>query len=505
MVDLLTDFTRNDGVYMLLTGKSPLKGDRMNRIQQMMLSSVEVPHLLPLVVREVDDDVSFRYNITGKRMLSQCLKQDQLELTEFYSLLLQIVAVLESSKQYMLSPNQFYLDEHHTFVEEPLSSGVLYFTYVPLKESIKDEPFSQMFLNLVTRIMTSVGSITGDGVQKLLRWCSDERFTLAETKTLISDLMTEKGPERSEIHNESRYKIREYISDHVPEQGKGGPESARVPEKKQPVEHSLAIDLKEFSDLELPSEKQERKASSLKTYVALGALLAAALLWKFVYLDHPGILSLLASLGGTLLLAGGLLLFKRGIHLPRPGNAAEAIRPSEEKLEPEKSFEVNRYNWEEIELPDRADRSISVRQRPFLEVDVERKGRLESSQAVISPVPQTVLLAGGELQKLHSAVASYCLERGSTIHTAAETITLSKGSFVIGRSEEIAQYIDTSPGVSRAHVELVVRSTGCSLRDLGSRNGTRLGDEMIAPYKEYSLNPGDSFAIAESRYTLRIA
>ncbi|MMZ67560.1 FHA domain protein [compost metagenome] len=59
-------------------------------------------------------------------------------------------------------------------------------------------------------------------------------------------------------------------------------------------------------------------------------------------------------------------------------------------------------------------------------------------------------------------------------------------------------------GVSRAHLELMITKEGCTIKDLGSRNGTKLDGEEIAPYKEYPLAVGDTFTIAEQDYTLRM-
>lgn len=518
MVALLTDFTRNDGVLMHLTGKEPLKRAHMNRVQRMMLSSVEVPHLLPLVVREVDDDVSLQYNITGKKMLSQCLRQDKLELTEFYSLLLQMVTVLEESRQYMLSPDQFYLDEDHIFVEEPLSLGVLHFTYVPLKQAIREEPLPQVFLKLITKMMACVDNMNGNGIQKLLRWCADDRFTLAETRQLISDFMTDTDPQQPELKKiEPRVKVREYVGMNE-EQVQASvilqPPKRKMPEAPQWKMPKATMFSNEGAEEEQEQDQeQEPRSSSMKTYVVLGAVLASAMLWKFAYLDHPGALSLGISLLGTLLLAGGVLVSRMGFRLPLPKIGIHNNKGHEEYGEYEeqvKEAEQNnglgayRYSLAEDELSPlsnwvRDERPATTQEEFHQSVEIEK-----NSQGFIAPPPQTVLLSRSGLDKEQRlGVAAYSLERTSRGSSEGETITLSKGSFVIGRSKEIAQYIDNTPGVSRAHVELMVKTTGCTLKDLGSRNGTLLGEEMMAPYKEYPLSPGDTFSIAENRYTLR--
>lgn len=508
MVALLTDFTRSDGVFMHITGKDPLKGAHMNRVQRMMLSSVAIPHLLPLIVREVDDNVSLQYNITGKKMLSQCLRQDKLELTEFYSLLLQIVTVLEESKQYMLSTDQFYLDEDHIFVEEPLSLAVMHFTYVPLKLAIREEALPQVFLKLVTKIMTCVDNMNGDGIQKLLRWCSDDRFTLAETRQLISDFMTNAGPQQPEpMKNEPRFKVREYVRNS--EDQVQAPVISKPPEWKMPeapqwkMPKALVFSNQGEEQEQEQEQEQEPQSSSVKTYVALVAVLAAAMLWKFVYLDHPGTGSLWISLLGTLLLAGGILLTRTGFKLPL---LQIGRHQKEEQAEPADDLGAYRYPLDEDEMSVlsnwiRDEKPVTVQEEVYINKEVEKK---PEPPQLIAPPPHTVLLSRSGPDKEHKIGAAYSLERTSRGSSGVETITLSKGSFVIGRSEGIAQYIDNTAGISRAHVELMVKTTGCTLKDLGSRNGTVLGEEMMAPYKEYPLSPGDTFSIAESKYTLRI-
>ncbi|MNR52806.1 FHA domain protein [compost metagenome] len=73
---------------------------------------------------------------------------------------------------------------------------------------------------------------------------------------------------------------------------------------------------------------------------------------------------------------------------------------------------------------------------------------------------------------------------------------------MIGRSEEVVQYVEKTVGTSRAHVELTIQGRKCSIRDLGSRNGTKLQGEVIAPYKDYPLDVGHAFSIATTSFKL---
>ncbi|HEX6739786.1 MAG TPA: FHA domain-containing protein, partial [Vicinamibacteria bacterium] len=57
-------------------------------------------------------------------------------------------------------------------------------------------------------------------------------------------------------------------------------------------------------------------------------------------------------------------------------------------------------------------------------------------------------------------------------------IALGDGENVIGRDEGLAVRID-SPGVSRRHARIVVRGDEASLEDLGSKNGTFVGEQRL--------------------------
>lgn len=97
------------------------------------------------------------------------------------------------------------------------------------------------------------------------------------------------------------------------------------------------------------------------------------------------------------------------------------------------------------------------------------------------------------------------LERVPEGGGAPERIELNRTSFIIGRSPETAQYIESSEGTSRVHAELSRGRDGYVLKDLDSRNGTLFRGEPMIPYKEYLLSEGDVFTIVKGYYTFRSA
>lgn len=79
-------------------------------------------------------------------------------------------------------------------------------------------------------------------------------------------------------------------------------------------------------------------------------------------------------------------------------------------------------------------------------------------------------------------------------------ISLKSGSLVIGRSREAAQHVDETGGVSRAHLEMMLQQGRWTAKDLGSRNGSWLNGNPMAPYEAYPLDSGDCLQVAGSIY-----
>jgi pSer/pThr/pTyr-binding forkhead associated (FHA) protein len=77
-------------------------------------------------------------------------------------------------------------------------------------------------------------------------------------------------------------------------------------------------------------------------------------------------------------------------------------------------------------------------------------------------------------------------------------ISLDRPVLVVGRHRRCDARI-ASPQVSRRHCCLVLDGDRILVRDLGSKNGTRINGQPVA---EGVLRPGDELAIAHCRFRL---
>ncbi len=84
-----------------------------------------------------------------------------------------------------------------------------------------------------------------------------------------------------------------------------------------------------------------------------------------------------------------------------------------------------------------------------------------------------------------------------------ERFVLSKQINRIGKSEELADIsVSDNNTLSRCHAALEKTATGVLLWDCGSKNGTRLGAERLAPDQKVAVHPGDTFRLANEEFML---
>jgi DNA-binding NtrC family response regulator len=87
--------------------------------------------------------------------------------------------------------------------------------------------------------------------------------------------------------------------------------------------------------------------------------------------------------------------------------------------------------------------------------------------------------------------------RGGTLSHQEKSITIGPEPVVVGRDPACGLVVDET-GVSSMHCELVATPSGVRLRDLGSKNGTWVGDMKIV---EVQLNHSTTFAVGRTELT----
>ncbi|MCZ1263584.1 DUF6382 domain-containing protein [Paenibacillus tundrae] len=635
MYGLTRDFIRNGGSFMVLEKAEGLRMDELSRVQTGMLSSNQIPRLLPVHIREVDRNVTLQYDISGYKMLPQMLKLGKIKLRVLYGLLFQLADTFTECRQYMLDSRKLQIQEEYIFINGSLELGELGLVYIPIFDAVEVDPTPQQFRELVIRLMAHVQELQGEGIQRVLQLCEIEQWDIRQLRELLLELYADEQSGSGQAtfmssrgsSGSTDSKLGMPLSA-VPEQGndlfsnRSGQDQYRQLDRngeagqqlksnhqpristaeedkplnkpfsgfsgrRSPIESSLqakgvtnpsqrqTFDSIQDDDME-KDEKDKKQDSSKTTYIILGCMIAIALVWRFIYMEQPGqtqkILS--AALSAGLLGIAGWAWVTKGKFGNSKSNLLRKKMPNEEyadgelqegstnkksaffglgrgkdkqKESQEEMFQES-WRWNASEMsPEgnsygqgymsqqssgdiqnaQSERGQSFESRssvagnsrfqnlhipseasdePFVQHTVESvaaTSELIRHHAAADATVNLQSVAGGSITGAGLVVPSFYLERRSATGDKNERMDVRGASFVIGRSADMVQWVDSATGVSRAHVELSRNKSGYVIKDLGSVNGTILKGDVLAPYKEYPLEDGDTFTLAESVYTYR--
>ncbi|WP_281887293.1 DUF6382 domain-containing protein [Paenibacillus sp. YYML68] len=183
LYSLQVDFVNERSYEMAVSASRGLQAEELSEFQLRMLTSNRMPRLLELHTEARDGCTTLYYTITGKRMLSQGLRAQRIGMKQYYTLLLQIVELLEDSLNYMLDSERFVLKEEYIFYGHSLDD--LYFTYLPIQH-VEGKPSVQAELrDLASRWMQRVDDLQGGGFQELMRCLEHDTFHISELKRVL--------------------------------------------------------------------------------------------------------------------------------------------------------------------------------------------------------------------------------------------------------------------------------------------------------------------------------
>lgn len=509
MFGLSCDFEHRGETVRMILGGGMIPEHRLNRIQARMVRENRIGHHLRVHMEEKDLLFGLEYEVGGMKKLSQLLKTERMNLACFYQLLLQVGRALQEGELHMLDASRYALHEDYIFVEGTLAAGQLRLAYIPVYPDSGDiQSAAAGTKRLITAMLASVEKLEGEGVQQLLRFCESGTFCAAELTRLLAGLLTEEDereaapPVQMPVQTKGRNDASEPGKAPVSVQGhrEAAPDPLRGWLDAVRLESGLTREDEGYENTHgdvMPDQPSKRISPY---YLPLAVLLVIAFFWKFGYVEQPTGWRLAICASTTVLAAAGCWLWlKKG----QDGGRASGQEEGEEQeltngmysfgqkwpLKPPiimKESGGNQasggYEGEQSAAPEPRFHS-----RPLKE---EATSLLKGPPGADGPPERT---EGDELPYLERSG-----EEGET-----EKITLNRTSFIIGRSVDVAQYIEHGEGASRVHAEILRSARGYVLKDLDSRNGTRFKGEPMIPYKEYPLKDGDDFRIVNGNYVFR--
>ncbi|WP_339836554.1 DUF6382 domain-containing protein [Paenibacillus sp. FSL R7-0272] len=428
MYGLTRDFVRNGGTFMVLEKADGLRMEELSRVQIGMLTSNRIPRMLPLFTREIDQNVTLQYDISGYKMLSQMLKSSQISLPVLYNLLFQLAEALVECRHYMLEPQNLCIHEDYIFIQGAMEQGELGLVYVPMMNAHarQEKQPPQIFRDLVIKLMAHVQELEGEGIQRVLQLCDDERWDIRQLRELLLELCTGKparpissqlpekksvarlnynkpDTEQSDRHQRERQqiikpdvdikKVDPYSNSLLHRPTAGQPSSRNTnyfhqnQTSTQPESSSSFVSVDQ-KNVEM-EEQNSVTSSSRTTYIWLGCIVSMALVWRFIYMQQPSqnamILSTALSVG---LIAVASWMWKRtggsagvsGVRIPFSLSVLGKKKDKGAKVE-EEMFQES-WRWNAMDKPEE-DKGKSIESLPEVAED-HTSSRLRSMS--ISPM-----------------------------------------------------------------------------------------------------------------------
>jgi len=528
---------------MTISGKEPFHRHELHELELNMLSDNTIHTLLPMSWLEVDDRISFNYEINGYRLITHVLRTEQLTMKQYYSLLLSIADGLATCYDYMLRPQCCMLDEQVMYIDDTKERIGL--AYLPLRQPLSDQ-LGQSLLLLAVRWSSLVADLDTAGYHRILQLLSAAELPIHPLRQLLLDLIHEQtqtsvkqslhdrkvneklasamdqesfravhssqhAPPSRTNHGEEAYKKRKLQLAEVNEaqhqdqqevQNQLLSKQHRVRTILESSEPPAFKHIEELEDDELELDEEDDAASLTWKHAAVAVLIVAAigLSWFTLYAEKRSFDQLLLCSGITigLLALLGLLLFKpiktwmdtRGLgepisfelmteHAVHASSRLQSLQTSVEEGVPK-----------QVMAQPAAPSSVS---------EGKPHSALRVGTAANQPkvTPKSHSLATVQLDGFQATVMlnqQPMLVR--TLHGKQENIMLGDAPFLIGRAEEGVHYQEEAKGVSRVHLELEWRQGRLEVKDVGSRNGTYLNGQLMVAYKVYSLQAGDKLQLA---------
>ena len=428
-----------------------------------MLANNSIDGLLRFHVKYMDERQSYYYDITSMQPLSRLLQNRFIDRGEICQLLIQLHVALVRMEEYLLSEDGLLLDPDYIYVKpEGFQTGLC---LVPGYSGHFPETLTHLLQYLMKKVdhrdkesvvlaygMYQESLKENYGIEDLMRLVQIEKGVEAEEEEAVRD-------------NEALEKTAFDAADCSDRPSvHGAPESKGLWKR----------------DSEKPAEtwREETgespavvKGLPLKKQIAFGAVLscaAPALAW---FLRGPDFLRRYGLLFVLLPFATAVLIAVWEVSIWKLHGKREIAQPKGTK----EANEGTAYRWE---IPEETEESEPEEQNGGDETDF-----------------QTVLLAGApEQSQLH---------RLQALTAGEEDIPIAYFPFVIGKHEELVDYVLNRSTVSRLHMRIDREGDEYRVTDLNSTNGTIVDGVLLEANETVKLRAGDEICIADMRYIFR--
>ena len=453
MEPFIVDFAMQRGHEMLLRREPELSRADLDEIDLHMLQAERIPRLLAVDWLEVDGGITFRYLISGKRLVSQKLLSRTISMADYYALLLGVVEAVDECRHYLLREACCLLDDQFMYVGE--SWDDIRLAYVPLREGIPGRPLKEALLGLAVRWIARVPDVDGDGLQKVLSILEDTGATLNAVRERLLGLIGQPFSTGNLGASNGQGEKVDLRAEPERRREPHGGEPMRADEQGKPIWGLLAgnespprfqtaggqaVRLPTVTDMDddewEPLRTKRGDADRAKWLTGAVAAIAFAFVWRFVYMEAPGVPFFLVSFGLSLLIAWGFLFVWKRVGA---GSFADDITGNQGAVfsEADSGRDNVPSRWRipagEEPVKWRQGRDETERES-FTEPELSISAKASDPDM---PKDETVFLGRQDGQERMDGLITLLREHAGT----ADSFLLAKGKTVIGRTAGFSQIV----------------------------------------------------------------
>lgn len=428
--------------------------------EQKMLEQNQIDGILRFQVRQKDEEVRFFYEITSKQPLSRLLEGQTIQAEQIRTLVFGIARSLDHMEQYLLSEKSVLLDPEYLYVDP--ESLKVWLCLVPGMECDFPEDYSRFLEYLLGKVdhRDKESVVLAYGLYQETR---KENYGMADILRLAQQKSSVSGPNhksgtKSQWQRSDDLEVLQSAGGNI-----AGEKSLEEGDHVQRSRQENGWQLGTVRGKQIQTDAQEEPAGLLGR-------------WKQRRKERK---------------EEKQRELERAVQMPWDTIAFDGASP-EEWGTPEG---YGRAEYKEERGTENSGVRYEMGNGGTAYDPGSRAGRQQPLEAAAAAQSSDTILLNGETNGAAAQV-----KRLTALEAGTEDIVIAYYPFIIGKQENLVDYVLRRETVSRLHLRIDRKEDRYYVQDLNSTNGTMAGGHMLENNEIMEIWDGVEISIAGARY-----
>ena len=458
--DMKTSYQRELKRNYLIVETETSEGQGEPPFEQKMLEQNQIDGILRFQVRQKDEEVRFFYEITSKQPLSRLLEGQTIQAEQIRALVFGIARSLDHMEQYLLSEKSVLLDPEYLYVDP--ESLKVWLCLVPGMECDFPEDYSRFLEYLLGKVdhRDKESVVLAYGLYQETR---KENYGMADILRLAQQKSSVSGPNhkngtKSQWQRSDDLEVLQSAGGNI-----AGEKSLEEGDHVQRSRQENGWQLGTVRGKQIQTDAQEESAGLLGR-------------WKQRRKERK---------------EEKQRELERAVQMPWDTIAFDGASP-EEWGTPEG---YGRAEYKEERGTENSGVRYEMGNGGTAYDPGSRAGRQQPLEAAAAAQSSDTILLNGETNGAAAQV-----KRLTALEPGTEDIVIAYYPFIIGKQENLVDYVLRRETVSRLHLRIDRKEDRYYVQDLNSTNGTMAGGHILENNEIMEIWDGVEISIAGARY-----